>query len=75
MPFKKINVSEHQKCPECGGATGLKYYRKVDTAFGIPWGSDTISKQLNTHFKKQLPKTARCADCGKRVELLTGDQE
>ncbi len=74
MAFKKLIVNELGQCPDCGGKSGLRYYVKMDVPHLIKWGDNvrTIAKEflsVNAKKKRKETKTARCIDCGKRVEF------
>ncbi len=73
MAFKKLIVNELDQCPDCGGKGGLRYFKKMDVPHFIEWGSTTTmiraSEFLKMNNQPAKTKTARCIDCGKRVEF------
>lgn len=72
MGFKTLTVNKLKFCPECGGKKGLSYYIKVLPCIH-KWGSKVPSpddKEIKNLVKNHAqPMTAKCIDCGKRVNF------
>jgi ssDNA-binding Zn-finger/Zn-ribbon topoisomerase 1 len=73
MGFKTVVVNENKNCPDCGGKSGLRYFTKINFPYVIKWGENSPGPELE--LEKTIhnqPMTAKCIDCGKRVNFKTG---
>lgn len=71
MGFRKVIVNEDKECPSCGGKSGLRYHVRVDFTYFIKWGESCPQVEKDSFYPviTKTPKTAKCIDCGKRVEF------
>ena len=73
MGFRKVIVNEAEKCPCCGGKSGLRYQVRVHVSCALRWGSSEPEPEIKETqeylYAAKHPQTAVCINCGKRVEF------
>lgn len=71
MAFKKIKLSAHDCCPNCGGKKGVSFSQQTIIKCRSAWGASdkNFLQGIDVPINREN-KTVVCFECEKRFELI-----